>query len=131
MVSPHPGQGNPGQFTQDEGEVSARPAVALNERILAAAADLVPQAGRGVVVAVLDHLLRERLVTGRQSGVVAASLRQERLKHVELDHARLVLRLVPAQAPGLAGADVVDGGQDGARPGREIRRRRRPERILP
>ena len=33
MVSPHPGQGNPAQFTQGEGVVSARPAAELNDLI--------------------------------------------------------------------------------------------------
>ena len=36
VVSPHPGQENPGQTTHDEGAVSVRPALALNERMLPA-----------------------------------------------------------------------------------------------
>ena len=36
VVSPQPGQANPGQTTHDDGAVRVRPARALNERILAA-----------------------------------------------------------------------------------------------
>src|SRR2546429_428240 len=36
VVSPQPGQANPGQTTHDDGAVWVRPALALNERILAA-----------------------------------------------------------------------------------------------
>ena len=93
-------------------------------------ADRVPQAGRGVVVAVLDHLLGQRPVAGRQPGAVAlAALGQQRLEDVELDDARLGLRPALAQMPGAAGAQIVDGGQDGAGPARQVRGRGRPERI--
>src|SRR5262249_20930289 len=36
VVSPQPGQANPGQTTHDDGAVWVSPALALNERILAA-----------------------------------------------------------------------------------------------
>src|SRR5690348_8111654 len=36
VVSPQPGQANPGQTTHDDGAVWVRPALALNERMLAA-----------------------------------------------------------------------------------------------
>ena len=36
VVSPQPGQANPGQITHDDGAVRVRPALALNERIPAA-----------------------------------------------------------------------------------------------
>ena len=54
---------------------------------------------------------------------------QQCLEDVELDDARLGLRLPLAEIPGPAGAEVVDGGQDGAGPARQVRRRGRPERI--
>jgi hypothetical protein len=33
VLRPHPGQGNPAQFTHDDGAVSARPAEELNDRM--------------------------------------------------------------------------------------------------
>ena len=79
VLSPHPGQGKPGQFTQDEGEVSARPATVLYERIFAGP----PTSYHRLVVALLSLssiICCTSIVTGRQCGAVAFPLRHERLQ---------------------------------------------------
>ena len=130
VVSPHPGQENPGQTTHDDGAVWVRPALVLNERIRAAP----PTSYHKLVAAALSL---SSIISSASDWSLAdspvllalISLGQQRLEDVELDHARLGLRLALAEAPGLAGPYVVDGGQDGACPARQVRGRRGPERI--
>ena len=127
---PSPATGNPGRPRTTTARCRSGRPLALNERMPPAP----PTSYHRLVAASLSLssiiCCGQRPVAGRQPGAATSAFGQQRLEHVELDHARLGLRLALAQVPGLAGAQIVDGGQDGAGPARQVRGRGRPERIL-
>ena len=79
VVRPQPGHGNPVHSTQADGVVCVAQPRHCTAPMPTAAAGLVPEAGGGVVVTVLDHLLGERLIAGRSGRPAAADSRVSRM----------------------------------------------------
>ena len=89
-------------------------------------ADLVPQGGGGGVGVVFDHGAGARLVGRREAEWLPG---EQGLQDVDLDQAAGRLRAPAAEGPGLPGAEVVDGGQHGARAPGQVAGYRGGERV--
>ena len=130
VVSPQPGQANPGQTTHDDGAVWVRPARALNERILAGP----PTAYHRLVAASLSL---SSIICSASVRSLADSPLPSPGPRSDSSVSRTSSLTMLASACGwpwprcqrAAGAEIVDGGQDGTGPARQVRGRGRAERI--